>query len=103
MSSNYNTHMNKFDIENHTIVRIIMVTAAVLFVLYLASLVQRELIWIGTAFFLAVALNPAVEFFARKLPRKSRALATLIVFTLFVLFIGVLAATLGRPLVEQSE
>lgn len=95
--------MQKFTIDNQTIVRILSVITTFIILLMVAFLVRRELAWIGAAFFLAVALNPAVSFFAKRFPHRSRGLATSAVFLMIVAIIGFLAYSLVPPLVTQSE
>ncbi len=64
---------------------------------------RRVLIWIGTAFFLAVALNPAVEYLSRVMPKRSRGLAAGSVFLIMVLLLTFLVSALAPPIVKQSE
>ncbi|MDB5178275.1 MAG: hypothetical protein JWN01_218 [Patescibacteria group bacterium] len=71
--------------------------------LLVAFLVRRELAWIGTAFFLAIALNPPVARLMRVMPRRSRLLATTSVFLGLMVALVFLVAVLVPPLVKQSE
>jgi len=70
--------------------------------LLVAYLTRKELVWIGTAFFLAVALNPAVERTSRVMPRRNRLLATLSVFLIVVAVFSFLIGSLTPPLVSQT-
>ena len=64
---------------------------------------RNQLIWIGTAFFVAVALNPAVEQIRKFMPKRSRGLAAGAVFLGMFLFLGFLISALTPPLVHQTE
>lgn len=94
--------VQRIEIETSTIVRILALVVATIAGLWLITRLQQELIWIGVAFFLAVALDPAVSGIARLL-HCGRLLATSIVSIIFVLILGFLGASLVPPLVSQSE
>lgn len=91
------------DTSFRNIYRILAIIASFIGLLLIAVAVKRQLIWIGTAFFLAVALNPAVEFFSRRVTGKRRGLA--IGLTLVLLFIALagVVASLTPPVVRQSR
>src|SRR5436305_14837817 len=65
----------------------------------LVFLAQQGLTLILVALFLALALNPAVEFFQRR--GMGRGLAVATVSILVVVFFGLLAAVFVPPLVTQ--
>jgi predicted PurR-regulated permease PerM len=72
------------------IARIIFTTAGFLVLLYLLVQIRSTLLLLAIAVFFAVALGPAVDFFARG--RMPRAAAILLVYVLiFCIFSGVLA------------
>jgi len=71
------------------IARIVFTTAACLGVLYLFVQIRGTLLLLGIAIFLAVALGPAVDFFARRMPRAAAILFVYVLITL--LYAGVLA------------
>ncbi len=72
------------------IARILFTVAAVSALLYLLVQIRSTLLLLGIAVFLAVALGPAVDFFARG--RLPRAAAILVVYVLiFLVFSGVLS------------
>ncbi|MGI8430351.1 MAG: AI-2E family transporter, partial [Solirubrobacteraceae bacterium] len=71
------------------IARIVFTTAACLGLLYVLVQVRGTLLLLGIAVFLAVALGPAVDFFARKMPRAAAILLVYVLITL--LYAGVLA------------
>jgi predicted PurR-regulated permease PerM len=75
---------------------IVLVVAAALSLLYLA---WHVITWILIALFLALALNPAVEFFERRGLR--RGLAAAVVFVLAVVVITGLGFLVVPPLVDQ--
>jgi len=81
------------------VLSLILLFVLVVMVAYTA---RHELIWIGTAFFIAVALNPAVAYLSRFMPRRSRGLATGSVFLVAVLLFVFLITALTPPLVRQS-
>ena len=72
-------------------------------VLYVADLARTELVWFGIAFFLAVALNPAVSFLTRWMPKRNRGLAIGSVFIIGLVLIGFFLASLIPPIVDQSQ
>jgi predicted PurR-regulated permease PerM len=72
------------------IARIIFTTAGFLALLYLLVQIRSTLLLLGIAVFLAVALGPAVDFFARR--RLPRAAAILVVY---LLLLGVVAGVLA--------
>jgi predicted PurR-regulated permease PerM len=77
---------------------IILSATAIIAFLFLA---WHVITWILIALFLALALNPAVEFFERRGLRRS--LASLLVILLALLAFGGLGALLIPPLIDQIE
>jgi predicted PurR-regulated permease PerM len=77
---------------------IILSAVAIIALLFLA---WRVITWILIALFLALALNPAVEFFQRRGLRRS--LASVVVFLLALIGFGALGALLIPPLIDQVE
>lgn len=63
---------------------------------------RTALIIIGTAFFLALALNSPVSKLARHLPGKSRVGSTAIAFLLVIAFIGAFLFLAVPPIVQQT-
>jgi predicted PurR-regulated permease PerM len=92
----------KLEIENQTIVRILLIITGFVVGIWLVMRLERELAWILTALFLAVALDPAVRWFSRML-RAPRVVGVSIVFLLFLALMGFLLGTLVPPLVSQTE
>ena len=63
----------KLEISNKTILRILLMVTAFSGIVYLAILVYKQLVWVGIAFFLALALEPAVKrlvFYVLEKPRS---------------------------------
>jgi len=83
--------------------RVLLVVSAFAGALLLAYLVRRQLIWIFTGAFLALALNPAVDGIGRLLPNRGRGTAVGIVLLLVVVVLAVIGFTLIPPLVTQSQ
>ena len=84
------------------VVLVVMLTALTLVGgLYLLWELREIIRWCAVAIFLAVALNPAVDWLDRR--RLPRALAILLVYLVLLLFIVGVGALLLPPLVEQSQ
>lgn len=66
-------------------------------------LLQGPLLWVAASFFLALALNPAVSFLARYLPRRSRGAGIMLVLLAFFAIVGVLIYSFVPPLIDQTE
>ena len=83
-------------------VLVVMLTALTLVGgLYLLWELREIIRWCALAIFLAVALNPAVDWLDRR--RLPRALAILLVYLVLLLFIVGAGALFLPPLVEQSQ
>jgi predicted PurR-regulated permease PerM len=80
---------------------IVMVVAAALLLLAIRE-VSRVLVWIVVAIFFAVALNPVVSWFDRKVTGHRRALSTLLVFLSLVVILGGLIAAFAVPLAREG-
>lgn len=92
----------RIEIDTKTFIRFWLVMfgfAAVIFAIYSAS---TALIIIGSALFLALALNGPVNAIARRLPGKSRTLATASAFILLVAFLGAVLFLAVPPIVQQT-
>lgn len=70
--------------------------------LYAASLAREPLLWIAIAGFLAVAINPVVHKTQRVMPKKSLALATILVLVGMCTMIGLLMWLFLGPLLQQT-
>jgi predicted PurR-regulated permease PerM len=91
------------DISNKTIVRILSITLGFIGLIWVAAHMHRILAWLAISIFLAVAINPAVEFFARYMPRKSRGLSAGLVFMLIIGLFTFLVFALAPPLISQTQ
>ena len=91
-----------FRIENRTIFKILFAILVFLGLLNVATLVKTQLIWIAAAFFIAIALNPAVETVRRYMPRKSRPLALAVVMLGALSLIFFLIYTFLPLLIKQT-
>ncbi len=89
------------ELSAHNIFKVLGLTAIFVGGLFAAYMVRVQLVWIGTAFFLAIALNPSVE--RIKVAVRSRATAVATVFLLAAALLTFLIAALTPPLVTQTE
>ncbi len=92
----------RVDIDTQTFVRFWLVVIGFALAGYLIISASTALILIGTAFFLALALNKPVSALANKLPGKSRVGGTAIAFILVVAFLGTFLFLVVPPIVTQS-
>jgi predicted PurR-regulated permease PerM len=91
------------DVPSRTILKILTLTAGFIGLLMLGYLARHELIWIGTAFFLAIALNPTVERLSRWMPRRNRLLGIVAVFVIVFALLSVVIVSFVPPLIQQSD
>ncbi len=91
------------NLTNRTIVRAILwVVAAILLYRFLGR-VTHILILVGTAAFLALALNPVVGWVSRRLKIKSRVRATAAAYSMVILILAGLIFLIVPPLVRQTR
>lgn len=90
------------DSSTHTFVRFWLVPVGLLLVGLAVYSALTALIILGTALFLALALNAPVTRLARILPGNSRVLSTAIAYVLVVAFIGAFMLLAVPPIVEQT-
>lgn len=89
-------------VESRTIIRIIaIVFGTVLFIKFL-GIVAPALVLLFCAFFLALALNPAVSWIARRLRSGSRVRATGIAYLIVLILLAAFIITVIPPLVRQT-
>jgi predicted PurR-regulated permease PerM len=91
-------HVIRFRLRN--VLGVILVVIAVLAVLEVLQIARQVITWILISLFLALALNPAVEFFQRRLTRR-RLPAIAITYVISALVIVGLAATFVPTLIEN--
>lgn len=89
-------------VENRTIFKVLFGIIIFVGLLHFANVLQTQLIWIASAFFLAIALNPAVEFLKRYMPKQSRAAALALVVLMALALLFFLAFTFLPVLIQQS-
>ncbi len=95
------------EISNRTIIRILAIIGLFIGVVWIALGIRRELIWIVTAAFLVVALNPLVDKVEHWLPKKNhkrnRSLAAIITMIGLAITLVGLAYVALPPLVSQTH
>ncbi|GLW29363.1 AI-2E family transporter [Actinoplanes regularis] len=93
-------------VDNRTVARYTMVVIglvlATTLLLLLVYQTRQVLTWIVIAVFFAVALHPAASWVERRVVRRRRWLATLLVFLLAFAFIGALIAVFVVPLAREG-
>ncbi|MEI6228986.1 MAG: AI-2E family transporter [Candidatus Saccharibacteria bacterium] len=60
------------------------------------------LIIVGASFFLAIALNPSVNYIAKMLPSKSRVLSTALAYIAVIAVLGSIVFLVVPPIIEQT-
>lgn len=91
------------EISNRTIFRILLSVSAFIGFAWLVFILKGPLVWIGTALFLAIAINPLVEKVLKWFPIKKRVLAVGLVFVLLLAGLTLVVYTIIPPLVNQTE
>ena len=89
-------------IENRTIFKVLVGIVLFIALMNLVVILQAQLIWVLAAFFLALALNPYVNFLQKYMPRKNRGLSLTGVMTGLLAVVAFFAFTFVPVLVEQS-
>lgn len=92
----------KIEVETKTFLRLAIVIFAFVLTAYLIMKAQYPLTIIGISVFLALALNPSVNFIAGKLPGRSRIAGTAISYVTVLSVIGFLLFLITPPFFEQS-
>lgn len=89
-------------ISNRTILRILGMVTLFVVAIWLIIVLKRQITWIVIAAFFAVALNPAVNFLKKFLPRKSRGAAAAIVVFGSAAVVVLLIAAFVPSLIGQT-
>ncbi len=89
-------------ITSRTLVRIIIIISFTLLGLFVLGSITHVLGLIGIAFFLALALNPAISWIIRHLKLKSRVVATALAYVALLIVLSSLIALTVPPLVRQT-
>lgn len=86
-----------------TIVRVVVIAALTFLTVLFINKIAHSLVLIFLSLFLAIALNPAVSWIARKLPGKSRVWATGVAYIIVLAFIAGFIALVLPPLMRQTN
>ena len=93
----------RIEIDTKTFVRFWLVVIGFAFAILAIYLAQTALIMIGTAGFLALALNGPVNAIVERLPNRSRTLSTALAFISIVVLLGVVLVLVVPPIVQQTS
>lgn len=91
------------DISNRTIFRILIGITMFVGLIFMAYVLRRQLALIGTAFFLAIALDPMVERIAKYMPKRHRGLGAGVVLIAVIGLLAFVVVSLVPPLVNQTQ
>lgn len=91
------------NIENKTVIRVVLVVVSFVMGLSLLYQIRSALVLVFIAFFLALALNPPVSYLARRVPGGSRALATGIAYLVVLIALGAFIYSTVPPLVSETR
>ena len=106
MANNLPSTKTEITISAVTLIKIVVTVVAAVIALAALRQMGHALVILFTAFFLALALNAPVAFFARHLPGKirgSRAWGTTIAFLLVIGLLGAFLASIVPPLINQAQ
>ena len=92
----------RIQIETETFVRFWLVVAGLILAAIALYSARTGLLLLGTALFLALALNAPVSKLANYLPGKSRIGSTAIAFVMIVAFIGTFIFLAVPPIIQQT-
>jgi predicted PurR-regulated permease PerM len=91
------------NIETKNIFKILTLVAAFTLGILAISRTWSAIMLVLVAFFLALALNPAVSFFARHLPGKRRGPAIAIVYVLAISVVVLLVSSIASPVIKETS
>lgn len=106
MARSDESNKTEITISARTLVKVIITIVVAVVALSALRQMTAALIILFTAFFLALALNAPVAFFARHLPGKirgSRAWGTTVAFLFVIGLLGVFLASIVPPLIQQAQ
>lgn len=92
----------KIEIDTRTFVRFWLTLFGIGLVALLLFKAQTALIILGVSFFLAMALNGPVTSIAKRLPGRSRVLATAIAYLMVIVVLGAIIFLVIPPIIQQS-
>jgi predicted PurR-regulated permease PerM len=90
----------QFEIPTRTIVRVIVLVVLAIAAVRIVLAVSHVLVWVAIALFLAIALEPAVRFAQRWMPRTWAVLA---VFAALLVIVALFLALLIIPIANQVD
>ena len=85
------------------VLKVLVLSSSYIGLLYLLFLLRTPLTWLAIAFFLALAMEPAVQWLQRRLPFKSRGAAALLLIVSILAAVALILAVLIPPMVKQTE
>ncbi|MGB3023466.1 MAG: AI-2E family transporter [Candidatus Saccharimonadales bacterium] len=91
------------DVDRKTFINFGLVVLVFVTSLFLIIKAREPLAIIGVSIFLALALNPPVSYIARRLPGRSRVMATALSYIAVLAFLGTTLFLVVPPVVEQSS
>ncbi|MDN5819353.1 MAG: AI-2E family transporter [bacterium] len=92
----------RIEIDTKTFVRFWLVVIAFALAALAIYSARTALLIVGISFFLALALNPPVNWIAKHMPGRSRVGGTAIAFVLVVLVLSTFLVLVTPPIVEQT-
>jgi predicted PurR-regulated permease PerM len=92
----------RIEIDTQTFVRFWLVVIGFIFAIFAMYLARTALIIIGLSVFLALALSAPVGILARRIPGRSRVLATALSFIAIVAMLGVFIFYVVPPITQQT-
>lgn len=92
----------KIEIDTKTFVRFWLVVIGFAFAIMAIYDARDALIIVGSAFFLALALNAPVSYLASHLPGKSRVWGTAIAYTIVIAILGAIVFIIVPPVARQT-
>jgi predicted PurR-regulated permease PerM len=93
-------------VTTETFIRLALLTVGTIILLIAGHKAEHALLLVFTAFFLALALNSPVYWLSKQIPGKrrgNRTIATTFSFLVVVVLLGGFLASIGPPLVRQTE
>jgi predicted PurR-regulated permease PerM len=89
-------------VSNRTIIRVVLIVLGAYLTLKLVGALRTQLVWIFSALFLALALEPAVERLSRYMPKRNRGLAALVILLAVIAVVGFVLVALVPPFASQT-
>ena len=91
------------NIETKNVIKIFTLAAAFYVGIFAIARVWNTLMLVFVAFFLALALNPAVSFIAKRTPGKKRGPGIAIVYVLMVALVALLLGSIASPVIKETS